>query len=53
MQEWPERFSIIDFYLHICNSHTILGVEQAGLQLLDVGKIDTLADAEQFLANNS
>lgn len=47
--EWPDKFSIIDFYLSICNREPIYGFVPADLHLMDVGKIDTLAEAEEFL----
>ncbi len=48
-QEWGDRFGIIDFYLSICNRETITGYVQPGLRLLDIGKQDTLQQAEDFL----
>ncbi|MBR1499339.1 MAG: phosphotransferase [Bacteroidaceae bacterium] len=48
-QDFPEKFSIIDFYLKVCDKEPIYGYIQPGLQLLDVGKLDTLAAAEAFL----
>ncbi len=48
-QEMPERFGIIDFYLKYCHQYTFLGYEQDGLRLLDVGKLDSLDQAEEFL----
>lgn len=50
MQAFPEKFGIIDFYLHACGSRGIRAVRSKGLQLLDVGKTDSLAKAEQMLA---
>ena len=47
--QMPERFGIIDFYLKFCHQCAFLGYEQKDLQLLDVGKLDTLEQAEQFL----
>ena len=47
--EMPERFSIIDFYLKYCHQYAFIGYEQKDLQLMDVGKLDTLDQAEQFL----
>jgi len=49
MAEWPERFSIIDFYLAKCQQYNIHGYVQPDLRLMDVGKIDTLHDAEEFI----
>lgn len=48
-QYWPDKFSIIDFYLQNCATHCIKGYVQPGLRLMDVGKIDTLADADKFV----
>ena len=47
--EWPDKFSIIDFYLSVCDKEPIYGYVQPDLQLLDVGKLDTLAAAEAFV----
>ena len=44
-----DDFSIIDFYLRICREHNIRGYNAHNLQLLDVGKQDTLAQAEDFI----
>lgn len=44
-----DDFSIIDFYLRICHERDIRGYDAEGLQLLDVGKQDTLAQAEAFI----
>lgn len=48
MDSWPEKFPIMDFYLKNCASANILGYALEDLRLMDVGKIDTLADAERF-----
>ena len=53
MKAWPDKFSIIDFYLQACGQFPILAWEQAGLRMMDVGKIDTLADADSFLQSLS
>lgn len=42
MKTYPDKFSIIDFYLNVCDTANIKGYEQDGLQITDVGKIDTL-----------
>lgn len=51
MDAWPSKFSIIDFYLSVCRNHVLKGYVQPGLRLMDVGKFDTLAEAEHFLAH--
>lgn len=53
MDEFPERFGIIDFYLKVCDKADIRGVCDNHLQLLDVGKIDSLDQARQFVADLS
>lgn len=47
--DMPERFPIMDFYLKACDRYPIYAAVSSGLQLLDVGKLDTLAAAEAFL----
>jgi NDP-sugar pyrophosphorylase family protein len=49
MNQFPERFPIIDFYLSICHRSRIVGLVKDDLRLMDVGKIDTLDQAQQFL----
>lgn len=49
MDEWPEKFPIMDFYLKNCNKIRIRGIANPSLRLLDVGKQDTLTAAEEFL----
>lgn len=49
MEAWPARFSIIDFYLKVCAETDIRACLQPNLQLLDVGKVDSLRQAETFL----
>jgi len=39
MKDWPEVFSIVDFYLSVCKDWKIYGYEQQGLQVKDMGKI--------------
>lgn len=46
MAQWPERFSIIDFYLSVCDTHRIAAYMQPGLQIVDVGKPESLMEAE-------
>ena len=49
MDRFPDRFSIIDFYLSVCHRSHIVGLLKDDLKVLDVGKLDTLHDAEKFL----
>ena len=46
-----EKFSIIDFYLDRAKDCTIKGVELKGLKMCDVGKIEHIAEAEEFVKN--
>ena len=52
MDEFPDRFGIIDFYLKVCDKADIHGINDNRLQLLDVGKIDSLDQARQFVADH-
>lgn len=52
LEDWPDRFPIMDFYLRVCADHVIRGFEAPNLQLLDVGKLDTLEQANEFLELN-
>jgi len=49
MERFPDRFAIIDFYLSICHRAHIVGLVKPDLQVLDVGKIDSLEQAEEFI----
>ena len=44
-----ERFSITDFYLRVCADYPIYGIVPPDFRMIDVGKLDTLRDAEDFL----
>ena len=48
MEPWGAKFSIIDFYLDACRAHPVHAFEARRLRLLDVGKLDTLAEADRF-----
>lgn len=50
MDRFPDRFSIIDFYLSVCHRSHIVGLVKDDLKVLDVGKLDSLHEAEQFLS---
>ena len=49
MDRFPNRFPIIDFYLSVCHRSPIVGLVKQDLQLMDVGKIETLDQAEKFI----
>ena len=49
MDRFPDRFAIIDFYLSVCHRAHIVGLVKSDLRLMDVGKIETLEQAEQFI----
>ncbi len=49
MESWNGKFSIIDFYLSICDKVCIKCDLRTDLRLLDVGKIDSIAEAEKFV----
>ncbi len=49
MDKFPDRFAIIDFYLSVCHRSHIVGLVKEDLNVLDVGKLDTLDQAENFI----
>jgi hypothetical protein len=49
MDEFPEKFGIIDFYLRLAGEMKVKGVKEEGLRLMDVGKLETLSEAERFI----
>lgn len=49
MTDFPDKFSVIDFYLSVCNKIKIKAHTPKNLQLLDVGKLDSLKKAEEFV----
>ena len=53
MQEWPEKFSIIDFYLSMAAKNNIRAYVCPDLKLIDVGRIENLIEGENFLRENS
>ena len=50
--EWTGKFSIMDFYLKTCDVAKLGGYAKEDLQLIDIGKLDTLAKAEDFIRQN-
>ena len=53
MEGWTGKFSIMDFYLQTCQKARLGGYAKEDLQLIDIGKPDTLAKAEEFLKSVS
>ena len=51
MEIFADRFSLIDFYLQVCDKVDVKCEVKPDLRMLDVGKIDTLERAEEFLQN--
>ncbi len=47
---YPAKFPIIDFYIDVCGKAAVYGYVPTNLQLLDVGKIDSIKQAELFVA---
>lgn len=52
MEKWPERFSIVDFYLGVLADYPIYGYVPENPEILDVGKISSLESALQFVDRN-
>lgn len=48
MEEWTGKFSIINFYLSICAKTDIQAYLADNLKLLDIGKPETLEEAEAW-----
>lgn len=49
MRPWPDKFSIVDFYLTLADKYIIKAYVKEDLTLVDVGKISSLQAAEEFL----
>lgn len=49
MDTWEGKFPIIDFYLSVCHQVVIRADVRPDLQLLDVGKLDSLTQAEEMV----
>ncbi len=53
MKSYPEKFSIIDFYLSLADKYPIYGKNADGLKMIDVGKLNSLDQAEAFVRGGS
>jgi len=49
MKAYKEKFSIIDFYLSVCDKVELTAFIPDNLQVIDVGKIDSLTEARNFM----
>lgn len=49
MDDFPDKFSIIDLYLSICDKETVTCYFPDNLKVIDVGKIDSLQESERLL----
>ena len=49
MASYPEKFGIMDFYIRECGKANIIGHKAEDLRLMDVGKAETICEAEDFL----
>ena len=52
MEDWTGKFPIIQFYLSICPKTEIRPHVVDHLQLIDMGKPETLQEAEAWLKEN-
>ncbi len=51
MANWEEKFSIVDFYLSNAASSTITGELLPDTTIIDVGRLENLPAAEEFIKN--
>ena len=51
-ENWTGKFPIMDFYLQTCQEAQLSGYVKEDLQLIDIGKPETLAQAEDFIRKN-
>lgn len=47
------RFAIMDFYIWLASKYPVYGVKIDNLEMIDVGKMDALEPAEEFVKRNS
>ncbi len=51
LEKWPEKFSIIDFYLATCAWEKIRGVVAKQLKIIDIGSPSKLTEANRLLSS--
>ena len=52
MEIWPDKFSIITFYLSICAQNPVRLYTEDNIRLIDAGKPTGITEAEQWLMPN-
>lgn len=52
MKHFPDHFSIVDFYLRNAAQQQIKAYVPHALKMIDVGKLNVLTEAEQFVRNS-
>ena len=53
MKRFPDKFSIINFYLSICDNNSVSAYIAKDNYMVDVGKLTSLNKAEEFLKNQN
>ena len=48
MEDWPDRFGIMEFYIDSCREHLIRGIVAPPMNLIDIGTPESLAKAERI-----
>ena len=51
MKSFPDKFSIINFYLSICDNNSVGAYIANDNHMVDVGRLTSLNEAEEFLKN--
>lgn len=52
MEQEPDQFPIMDFYLQHCQQEEIMGYVPQNLRMLDVGKINTLKKISDYISHD-
>ena len=46
------KFSMVDIYLDLCKTNSIKGFNHSGSKLIDVGRIESVAEAEKWFGTS-
>jgi len=52
MENLESKFPIMDFYLSLVQTQIIKGFVPLNFQMMDVGKLNVLEEAEEFVIKN-